>query len=148
NVPASAYAVTTTVSRFVAPPPCGNDSARPPGSVTEPPSATHREDTSAGTRPTVNAAVNAGASSRGGGQAPGCSARAPVTVTCTDCAGAVVRSPPLSPVDVVAPPLSPDLPCFRSSSSSPAGADEATAVLRPSADGPPSPPPPPPSISA
>jgi hypothetical protein len=57
----SGYAVTVSRTRSVLPPPAGKDSVFHPGSGTEPCASTHRYSTLAGSRPTVNAAVNAGA---------------------------------------------------------------------------------------
>src|SRR5581483_9803192 len=84
------YTVSVTRTCRVFPPPSGNDSVCHPGSDTDPRAVTHRYSTCAGSRPTVNVAVNEGVCPDGGGQVPEYVVFAPATVTCTDCAGRVL----------------------------------------------------------
>lgn len=60
NVPLTSPVVRNTRAFFDLPSPSANSSVRQPESTASPSFDTHRYDTVAGTRPTVNAAVNAG----------------------------------------------------------------------------------------
>ncbi|MER6568906.1 hypothetical protein ABT288_22655, partial [Streptomyces sp. NPDC001093] len=86
-VPLPRYTARVTRTCRLFPPPSGNDSVCHPGSDTEPRVVTHRYSTCAGSRPTVNVAVNDGVCPSGGGQLPEYVVCAPATVTSTDCAG-------------------------------------------------------------